>query len=434
MKLRTLFTLIWLLAVAGFANITGTLDFSGAGVLNPLNTKVAFRGATYPVASNGQYVVATVGVKDRSKLSKSLASAYDLSGRKINLNQPQSWSNQLTSIKQYTYSGFAGRSMGVNDTLYIVVNGDTLREVPVTSWDTVLPPNYVVQRNVGVTVPVTHSSETIQVVWWNTDSIAHVLDLGKASTNNQKYSGYIYTVYDDAAFRANARLYSLFVRTRTADSIKSYTGILDVKARAGDLIFAEADFSDATYHTVAGYSLTPNDSSVSRFNLSKTVSMTYVTDSTFDTLNYDSTYFAYAVRQYSPEFYFKGGGLPYDTIHCDTTKLKSLSSGYFDPNEMNGGTLLVRQQISSAYIAPIKDTTFNINYAEIFYFMVDSANTKLTVYLNGTSDPIVFNNVHAGVVITVSNNVGNAITITSPWVSDFKVKVIKTSTKSYWKL
>ena len=64
------------------------------------------------------------------------------------------------------------------DTLYIVVNGDTLREVPITSWNQVLPPNYVVQRNVQVRVKSVNKENIVQAVWFgDRDSIAHVLDL-----------------------------------------------------------------------------------------------------------------------------------------------------------------------------------------------------------------------------------------------------------------
>jgi hypothetical protein len=403
MKLRTLFTLIWLLAVAGFANITGTLDFSGAGVLNSSNTKVAFRGATYPVASNGKYEIATVGVKDRAKLAKYLTSAYDLSGRKINLTQPQSWSNKMTSVKQYEESLVAAaRSMGVNDTLYIVVGDDTLREVPITSWDTILPPNYVVQMNVGVTVPLSNVSNTVQVVWWDNDSIANVIDLGKASTSDQKYSGYIYTVYDDVAFRTNAHLYSLFVRTRTNDSIKSYTAILDVKAIVGDLTFAETEFSQVSYHTVAGYSLTPNDSNVARFNLSKTVSMTYVTDSTFDTLKYDSSYYLSITR---------------------------------DSGAKEGNQFIVGRNMRRSFTGTSKDTLYDTTLTESFIATAlrPADTVKLKLIYN---DSIQYVNVKAGdtLVFKETGNFGETLKFNYAWFTNIRAKVVRQITKQYWKL
>jgi hypothetical protein len=400
MKLRTLFTLIWLLAVAGFANITGTLDFSGAGVLNSSNTKVAFRGTTYPVASNGKYEIATVGVKDRAKLTKYLTSAYDLSGRKVNLTQPQSWSNKLTSVKQYDESLVAAaRSMGVNDTLYIVVGGDTLREVPITSWDTILPPNYVVQRNVGVTVPLSNASNKVQVVWWDTDSIANVIDLGKASTDNQKYSGYIYTVYDDVAFRNNAHLYSLFVRTRTNDSIKSYTAILDVKAMVGDLTFAETEFSQASYHTVAGYSLTPNDSSVSSFNLNKTVSMTYVSEITYDTLKTDSSYYISFKR---------------DTL---SNRLTIERNTRLTTNTTKSDTLLS-----------------TVSFEQII--VVAGRPSPLVTFRGAMLDSTNYSDVVAGDTLTFTTNstTKNMVYLNYVWFTNFQVRIITKKYKEYWKL
>lgn len=296
MKIKTLFALIMVLALTAYANITGKVDLSGAGVVKSSDVKVGFNSISYGVDKDGNYSIGTgVSVKGGIRIpQKALVGAYDVTGRKINLNHL--WSQEMSSFKTYSnVGGVAARSYSISDTLYIVVNGDTLREVPVTSWDTVLPPNYIVQRNVGVTV--SDYQNMVQVVWWNSDSIAHVLDLGHASTDPSKFSGYIYTAYSDADFKVNAHLYNLFVRTRTVDSIKSYTQVLDVKAKVGDLTFSPSDFKENTYYSTAGYSLTPNDSSISNYT-EKSISMVYVTDrDTLDsTLVLDSSSFVKFVR------------------------------------------------------------------------------------------------------------------------------------------
>lgn len=400
MKLRNLIFIFMAIALNAFANITGTLDFSGAGLVSPSNTKVGFHGIMYPVSSEGKYTITTVGVKERIKTNQTLTEAYDHLGRKINFNQPQSWSSKFTSLKQYTYNDYVGaaRSMDVTDTLYIVVSGDTLREVPIASWDTILPPNYVVQRNVGVTVPASRASDVVQVVWWNNDSIANVLDLGKASTNNQKYSGYIYTVYDDVAFRLNSSLYSLFVRTRKNDSIKSYTGILDVKARVGDLTFGENEFKLNTIHSTAGYSLTPNDSNVATFNLTKTVSMEYVTDSTFDTLTYDSSFYRYINR---------------DTVlnKCE-----------------------IGRNMRRTFIGSHQDTAFDTTLTETFKAIAtkDADTVKLKV---SYSDSIQYLNVKVGdtLIFRETGNFGESHKFNYAWFSNIQAIIVRKIIRQYWK-
>lgn len=175
---------------------------------------------------------------------------------------------------------FAARSFddgSVIDTARIIVDGDTLREVPLTSWSTVLPTNYVVQRNIGVTVG--NTTDVLEAVWWTNDSIANTIQLGKDGVNR---SGFIYTVYDDSMYARDAHLYWLFVRVKTtgatdsangADSILKYSDVHDVTAKSGNQSFDASKFEANTRIKTLGYSLVPQDSSVRVYAMTRTVVM-----------------------------------------------------------------------------------------------------------------------------------------------------------------
>jgi hypothetical protein len=293
MKHKTLFALVLALAVGAFANITGSLKTQGVAT-GISSAQVGFKGTLYPVASNGSFDIPTTdptSVKfNPTQARKVLTKEYDVFGRKINLNQTQSWATQISALKQYTtVQAASARSLSSStDTLYIVVNGDTLREVPVTSWNAVLPTNYIQQRNVQVNVNQAYSYDVVQAVWWNTDSIAHVLNLRSNSLENGSFSGYIYTVYNDSDYRVNDTIYNLFVRTRSHDSITSYTKILPVYAQVGDLVFPATVFQQNTFHTTLGYSLTPNDSSIAVFS-TRNIEMVYYHDTTDSIVAYPVT-------------------------------------------------------------------------------------------------------------------------------------------------
>jgi hypothetical protein len=297
MKHKTLFALVLALAVGAFANITGSLNLA-TGISS---AEVGFKGTLYPVASNGSFDIPTTdptSVKfNPNQTHKVLTKEYNVFGRKINLNQTQSWATQISALKQYTtVQAASARSLSSStDTLYIVVNGDTLREVPVTSWNAVLPTNYIQQRNVHVNVNQAYSYDVVQAVWWNNDSIAHVLNLSANSLVSGSFSGYIYTVYNDSDYRVNDTIYNLFVRTRSHDSITSYTKILPVYAQVGDLEFPATVFQQNTYHTTLGYSLTPNDSSIAVFS-TRNIQMVYVVDTTDSVAVCDSSAFAQLIR------------------------------------------------------------------------------------------------------------------------------------------
>jgi hypothetical protein len=162
---------------------------------------------------------------------------------------------------------------GVNDTVRIVIGKDTLREIPVNSWSNILPTNYIVQRNISAVVDAKYAGKTVEALWWNADSIAHVVTLGQGTTATN-YSGYIYNVYDDSAYGVNAHLYFLLARIRSGassnDSVLAYTDVMDVKAKAGDLSYSVDQFMTDFVFFRLGYPRTPVDSSLALFGAKTT--------------------------------------------------------------------------------------------------------------------------------------------------------------------
>lgn len=171
-----------------------------------------------------------------------------------------------------TAKAAAGRVMS-SDTIthaYIVIGNDTLREIPVVSWSEILPANYVVQRNVSVIPNAEYRKSTMQAVYFSTDSIAKVVTL--APTNMGKtFTGYIYSVYDSAAYANNTTIYSWFARVKRNDSTLAYTSVMPVTGLSGDLVADSVganggkSFIAYTKYYHHGYSLVPNDSSISSY-------------------------------------------------------------------------------------------------------------------------------------------------------------------------
>jgi len=124
-------------------------------------------------------------------------------------------------------------------------NTDTLREIPVTSWTSVLGTQYVVQRNVDVTIPTAYDNDTVKVGWYNiyTDpSNYYSTVLGRFHA--KQYSGFVYTAYDSASFAGNSYLYSaLAIVKNSHDSIVAFTTDLDtVTAKVGNFSFDSTRF------------------------------------------------------------------------------------------------------------------------------------------------------------------------------------------------
>jgi hypothetical protein len=153
--------------------------------------------------------------------------------------------------------------------VYLVANDtDTLREIAIRSWTGTVPTNYVVQRNLSITVPAQYVSDTVEAVYWSTDSVAYVLRAPRSS--GTKHSTYIYTAYDSAAYYNGKYLFTAFARIRNQYGVVAYTRAFDTTyADAGDLgSFDSTDFvtSNASIlKSVPGYTVISNGSHVSAY-------------------------------------------------------------------------------------------------------------------------------------------------------------------------
>lgn len=169
------------------------------------------------------------------------------------------------------------------DTVKIVVAGDTMVEMPIISWKDVLPTNYLVQRNVGCVIPNKYIGNIVQAVYWDNDSIARVLNLGKTTSKN-KFSGFIYTAYNDSQFVNQLPIYNLFVRIKKSDSVVAHTEISEVTAQVGNLDYDSTQFENVKSFIKYLFTVIPNDSSVK--NYMDTVKKELIIDTTFDTTKY----------------------------------------------------------------------------------------------------------------------------------------------------
>lgn len=127
-------------------------------------------------------------------------------------------------------------TVSVDDTLTVVSNGTILREIPIDSWGFILPPNYIVQRDISALDSTYDGAiKSVEVVYFMTgDSIAKVLTLG--NSGGKYFSGFIYTYYDSLSFKNDSKIYNLFVRgLDSAGNVLVKTEIEMFSERFGDL-------------------------------------------------------------------------------------------------------------------------------------------------------------------------------------------------------
>lgn len=178
----------------------------------------------------------------------------------------------------------AARAFGADtprDTVRLIVttpNGnDTLREVPLTSWSTILSPMSVVANPVSVNASTGSqlTGRTVEAVWWADDTIAHVLHVPN-STSADYYSTTIYSLYNDSAYAVNGHKYFIFLRAKATptDTLPLTTSIRDIGAQNGALNYTDTFFHASYVNSRRGYSLVPADSNAIRFDLKRTVTPT----------------------------------------------------------------------------------------------------------------------------------------------------------------
>lgn len=284
-----------------FADITGRVkDSTGS------NISVSFQGKSYLV-TNGSFDIqnpaSIKGVSETSHASwkefgKSIqffgnnsseysVDVYSLNGRKIGDNL--SFKNGVANIPEGSFqsSFFKLKKNGVsvnfsarvedttlNTPLYIVVNGDTLQEERVTSWNSILPTNYIVQRNVAVNIPKAFDKDSVIVGYFNTNknpSYYYSVVLGRYNPTN--YSGFIYIAYDSVSYVHQSYLYSLVsVVKNSNDSVVAISNVVDtILGNTGNVGFDSSSFTPGS-SLIQGdslispwWALSKNDSSVTLY-------------------------------------------------------------------------------------------------------------------------------------------------------------------------
>jgi hypothetical protein len=147
--------------------------------------------------------------------------------------------------------------------VYIIVtdpngNTDTLREIPVTSWTSVLGTQYVVQRNVDVTTPYALAGDIVKVGWYNIyTNPSNYYSIRLGNPNDSAYSGFIYTAYDSASYGSNAYLFSAIALIENSkDSVVAFSkDVSTITSLVGNFSFAPTRFVNGII-SVTGDSLT----------------------------------------------------------------------------------------------------------------------------------------------------------------------------------
>lgn len=305
---KLILAIIAMVGITGAETLTGKVILAGSKT-NAVSAQVCMNGVCGDVASDGSYSL-TVG---SSSIARSHGSTYSAdfyrqgnlvmsaSGKKVELLNTQgrtvaygNGSLNLDNIPAgvyfatdgkhvlrlntmtksgYAASGSGGTVAGVAaraadtvtsyGTAYIVVNGDTLKEIPVTSWN--LPIGYMVQRNATVITGDAYKGDSTQVVYWDNDSIAYVVKLGVDQLSDTvQYTGGVYAYYDSAAFKNDDKIFSYFARTCKNDTIFAYSNVGTATAKLLDFSVGKGRFHLTAYHG-AGYSLVPALDTVSKW-------------------------------------------------------------------------------------------------------------------------------------------------------------------------
>lgn len=122
------------------------------------------------------------------------------------------------------------------DSAIVYSNSRILYEIPVTSWNSVLPDKYIVQRNISGSILNNEWFKYIskaEAVYFGTDSIAYVIPL---ECFENTYSGFIYEPYNDSSFKSGAKVNNIFVRVLDSkDTVWGISNVVSYSERSGDL-------------------------------------------------------------------------------------------------------------------------------------------------------------------------------------------------------
>lgn len=145
---------------------------------------------------------------------------------------------------RYMDTGFVvGSVVFIVTTCDSVCRTDTLTEVPVTKWDTILSTKYVVQRNVKVTVPAKYAADSVKIGYYNVyNNPQNFFSIALSNYKARRWSGYIYSAYDSASYGSDSYLYSAVAILKHKDSVIAFSdSIARVTAKTGDVEFDSSE-------------------------------------------------------------------------------------------------------------------------------------------------------------------------------------------------
>lgn len=312
--------------------------------------------------------------------------------------------NQIAHRAAADTSKFVGNIVfGVSTCTGNICRFDTLTETPITSWDTVLPTKYVVQRNVAVTVPRKFVVDTIKVGWYNVltnPKNYYTITLGNYSKN--KYSGFIYSVYDSSSYGKDAYLYDAVVILKRRDTVIAFSDTSAyVTARTGDIEFDSADLVSRIIKRPASdtaiipwYAVAVNKSVV---NVTLTKVLHRDSTVTFSTIKLDSALLKKDKNGSYHKDNDKSAALGYSSYEGDTLMnhwSHSLSDTVFSDEYIEVVTL------DSFKVSYVPDTS--MSYDSVFVTTLDSTRrlisvtavagvrTDLAYKVSGDANPNVF--------------------------------------------
>ena len=282
-----------------------------------------------------------------------------------------------------------------NDTVVIWKDSKKIYEKPISSWLNILPPDYIVQRNIsGKIVQNDYANElkNVEAVFWSLDSLATVIPL---EVNGDRYSGFIYQHYNDSSFKNSIRMFNLFVRILDkSDSVYGLTPVLNYSERSGDLNFADivpggiARYPRPNYFRVIkeGSNVSIVVDSIQKISTNK---KWYALDSL-----YLRPSFSEKITYYENEVYpgFVGkvwSRFILDTATVNVVKNLSDSIGFMIDAKEDGGVIIRAQWWEDTvyvtkginFVTFPKERTKDLEYTDIEYSLYGKVN-KFKIYLH----------------------------------------------------
>lgn len=338
-------------------NSSGTPSVTGA-----TSAKVCMNGVCGNVSSDGTYIVAT-----SAKVSTGISARVNSSDT-------------------------------ILGTAYVVVDKDTLKEIPVVNWH--LPTGYMVQRSFEIVSGKKMTGDSAQLVYWSSDSVAYVVTAAvDQGSSTLKYSGNIYNYYDSIAYSKNDVLFRYFVRTYSNSKMLAYSDVFGVTAKNGDFSVDSGKMHLTTYNRT-GYSYVPALDTITRWIDSTELNVnyqwisldslkSYSSNSQF--LEYRTTDTTYWLSVMSKSDSVK---IVYDVVASSSDTSYSIYG--FTPYLYNGGANLIvkssKQKITRDTIVPM--TVFGTKQMVWSALKVDSSYSFFGIQPSTNNESVQITNIH----------------------------------------